>query len=81
MNSQSGPANTADAPSLQRRFTADLSKMPPITPIGQMPNQGQESLEIPGTVSEIRPMMSLMGEFFLVLIFLNSPSRQFGDLD
>ena len=37
---------------LQRRFTTDMTKMPPPqTPIGQPPNQPVESAEITSTVS------------------------------
>ena len=39
-----------DAPSLQRRFTADMSKMP-IAPIGEL-NQNTEPLEVPTIVSK-----------------------------
>lgn len=51
----SPPQNTqasSDAPSLQRRFTADLSKMSSITPIGQMPSQAHDSLDLPAAVSD-----------------------------
>lgn len=44
MPSHSSSTNEARA-SLQRRFTTDLSKMPALPPIGQLPNQGIESAE------------------------------------
>ena len=42
-----------ETPSLQRRFTADMSKMP-IAPIGEL-NQNTEPLEVPAIVSGSRP--------------------------
>lgn len=43
------PSSGAETPSLQRRFTADMSKMP-IAPIGEL-NQNTEPLEVPAIVS------------------------------
>ena len=44
MPSHSSSTNESRA-SLQRRFTTDLSKMPTLPPIGQLPNQGIEPTE------------------------------------
>ena len=44
-------SSAGETPSLQRRFTADLSKMP-IAPIGEL-NQNTEPLEVPAIVSVI----------------------------
>lgn len=47
----SQPFGSEARASLQRRQTTDLSKMPPMTPIGQQPTQAMESVDMSASVS------------------------------
>lgn len=54
--------------SLQRRQTTDLSKMPPMTPIGQQPAQAMNTVDMSATVSCFHPYFCVYKHGIISLI-------------